>query len=101
MELKHKVDGAQCSIACDGAMSGTSVAKVKEFLEPFLNDASIKEIVLDMANVSAIDSSGVGVLVRGYRVLMQRNAQIKLEGVRPKLQEIFKITGLDKIFAAN
>ena len=56
------------------------------------------EIVLQMAEVTRIDSGGVGALGSVLITARKRNAEIKLATLHPRVAEVLRITGLDLLF---
>jgi anti-sigma B factor antagonist len=56
------------------------------------------EIVLQMAEVTRIDSGGVGALGSVLITARRRNAEIKLAMLHPRVAEVLRITGLDLLF---
>jgi anti-anti-sigma factor len=57
-----------------------------------------KEIVLQMADVTQIDSGGVGALGTAFIAAHNREAEIKLAALHPRVAEVLRITGLDLLF---
>jgi len=57
-----------------------------------------KEIVLQMADVTHIDSSGVGALGAAFTTAHKREAEIKLAALHPRVVEVLRITGLELLF---
>ena len=57
-----------------------------------------KNLVLNTAEVSTIDSSGVGELVADYTTVTNRDGRLKLLNMPPKLQDILQITQLITVF---
>jgi len=57
-----------------------------------------KKIVLDMSNVSYIDSAGLGMLVASYVSAKTQGASIRLSSLGNKFREIMQITRLFTIF---
>ena len=57
-----------------------------------------KEIVLQMAAVTQIDSGGVGALGTAFMAAHNREAQIKLAGLHPRVAEVLRITNLEMLF---
>ncbi len=57
-----------------------------------------KNLVLNTAEVSTIDSSGVGELVAAYTTVTNRDGRLKLLNMPPKLQDILQITQLITVF---
>jgi anti-anti-sigma factor len=57
-----------------------------------------REIVLQMAEVTRIDSGGVGALGSVLITARKRNAEIKLAMLHPRVAEVLRITGLELLF---
>ena len=57
-----------------------------------------KQIVLQMAGVTQIDSGGVGALGEAYIAAHNRDAEIKLAALSSRVAEVLRITGLDLLF---
>jgi anti-sigma B factor antagonist len=57
-----------------------------------------KEIVLHMADVTQIDSGGVGALGTAFTSAHNRGAEIKLAALNPRVAEVLRITGLELLF---
>ncbi len=54
-------------------------------------------ILLNLKRVSAIDSSGVGEIVAGYRTVADRGGKLKLENLSPKVTDVLMLTELLKV----
>ena len=57
-----------------------------------------KEIVLQMADVTQIDSGGVGALGAVLISARNRDAEVKLATLHPRVAEVLRITGLELLF---
>ena len=60
--------------------------------------AGKKKIVLDMSNVTYIDSAGLGILVAAYVSAKNQGASIRLCALGHKFHEVLQITRLLTIF---
>ena len=61
-------------------------------------EAGQKKILINMAGVTTIDSSGVGELVSTYTSVNNRGGKLKLENLPPKVNDILQITQLITVF---
>ena len=61
-------------------------------------DAGALKILLDLNEVSTIDSSGVGEMVSAYTTVTNRGGKLKLLNLPPKVQDILQITQLITVF---
>ena len=57
-----------------------------------------KRILLNLAQVSYIDSSGIGELVSSYTAINKEGGQLKLLNLTQKLQDLLTITKLLTVF---
>lgn len=61
-------------------------------------DEGYKRIVLDLRETVAMDSSGLGELIRAKGTVRQAGGQIVLAGVKNKVQDVLEMTRLIGIF---
>ncbi len=55
-------------------------------------------MILDFGNVKFLSSAVLGLLLRISKKIYERDSQLRLCNINPKIYEIFKITRLNKIF---
>ena len=64
-----------------------------------LCEESPKHLVVELSEVSFIDSSGVGTLTDVFRKMNQRGGRLALVGLRKMVRSVFEITRLDQFLA--
>ncbi len=57
-----------------------------------------RKVVLNLAEVNYIDSSGVGELVHSYNTVVDQGGQLKLQCLTKKVKEVLEITRLLTVF---
>ena len=57
-----------------------------------------KKILLNLAQVGYVDSSGIGELVSSYTTIGRENGQLKLLNLTQKIQDLLTITKLLTVF---
>ena len=57
-----------------------------------------RKIVLNLAGISYIDSTGLGELVSGYRMIKSEGGELKLLNLNNKVAELLEITRLYTVF---
>ena len=72
-------------------------AQVRKAIQDLLK-AGRKSILLDLGDVSFMDSSGIGELVRSYHSVMREGGHVKLLNLTKKIRELLAITELLTIF---
>jgi anti-sigma B factor antagonist len=63
-----------------------------------LNDEGKKKILLNLAGVKNIDSSGIGELIANYTTISRDGGQLKLLNLTDKVQNLLVITKLLTVF---
>jgi len=58
-----------------------------------------KNIILDLAGVTYMDSSGLGELVGSYATVVSQGAEIRLLNLHPKVYNLLQITKLYTVFS--
>lgn len=63
-----------------------------------LNDEGKKKILLNLAGVKNVDSSGIGELIANYTTISRNGGQLKLLNLTDKIQNLLVITKLLTVF---
>lgn len=82
-----------------------SVEDLKDFQDA-MNMYSLQgtHIVLDMKDVSFIDSSSLGIIVLFYSKMFQSGKELVISNVKPEINQMFNLTGVSKrmkLFKSN
>lgn len=76
---------------------GTAEEALRDTVQRVLDSGATK-VVLNMTDVTMIDSSGIGELVSAYAKATNRQAQLKLASLPAKISDILTITQLITVF---
>ena len=76
---------------------GQGTMVVRNTIKDLLHNG-VKKIVLNLAEVNYIDSSGVGELVSSFTAVAKEGGQLKLLNLTSKVQQILAITRLLTVF---
>ncbi|WP_427340707.1 STAS domain-containing protein [Caloranaerobacter sp. DY30410] len=69
----------------------------KDILLGMINEKSA-DVILDGEELVYMDSTGLGVLISGLKKLREKDKNIILTNIRPNINKLFDITGLNKVF---
>jgi anti-sigma B factor antagonist len=93
----REVDGVSV-VALDGRIVlGEESNALREKVKSLIAEGK-KKIVLNMANVTFIDSAGLGTLVAAHHSAKSQGAALKLAHLGAKFQEVLQITKLLTVF---
>ena len=76
---------------------GETSAKLHQELRDLINNGS-RNILLNLKDVTTVDSSGLGTLVAGYTTAERNNADLKLVNLTERATELMTITKLYTVF---
>lgn len=85
------------NITVDVDLDLNNVPKLKGMMLECIEEKQA-DIVLDCTDMPYIDSTGLGVLVSVNKHVKEYDGNILITGLKPHIQRIFKITGLDAVF---
>jgi len=84
----------------NGIIKGEIDAFTAPILREKLAEIDIKEnlqVIIDLTDVSYMDSTGLGVFVGFYKSINASNSHMELIGLSSRLKRLFDITGLGEI----
>ncbi|NLG64527.1 MAG: STAS domain-containing protein [Actinobacteria bacterium] len=87
-------------VALEGEVDIYSAPQFKEALLGGI-DGGATNIVVDLARVTFIDSTALGVLVSGAKRVRPKNGRLDIVCTDENITRIFEITGLDRIFGIH
>jgi len=98
MSVKEKIDGDVCILGVSGnLMGGPETTAVHEKVREIVGKGQ-KKLVIDLAKVKWINSSGLGVLMGSMTTMKNAEGEMKLANVSDRIQSLFMITKLITIF---
>lgn len=98
MSVKEKIDGDVCIIGVSGnLMGGPETTAVHDKVREIVGKGH-KKLVIDLAKVKWINSSGLGVLMGSMTTMKNADGEMKLANVSDRIQSLFMITKLITIF---
>ncbi|MFD1930903.1 anti-sigma factor antagonist [Nonomuraea mangrovi] len=98
MDIKKRTADGVVIFDLNGKITiGEGAIQVREAVREALSDGQ-RRIVLNLAQVSSIDSSGLGELVSSYTTVQNHEGKIILLDLPPKIQDLLTITQLITVF---
>lgn len=76
---------------------GAGDTQLRDVIQQALSDGKTK-VLLDMREVTTIDSSGIGELVGSFTTVTNRGGKLKLLRLPPKVTDLLQVTQLITVF---
>jgi len=93
----HQVDGITVLDLSGRITLGEGSVQLREAIRDLVA-RSHKNIVLNLGDVSYMDSSGVGELVTAYTTVKNQGGELKLVNLTKKIEDLMTITKLVTVF---
>ncbi len=97
MNINVEQQGDISILHCGGSLDADSVNVFKKVAYDLV-DKGLVRIVVDCANVTFMDSMGLGVLISLLRRARSRNGDVKMASLTDDVRTIFEITRLHRLF---
>jgi anti-sigma B factor antagonist len=93
----RQVDGVAV-VDCSGRITlGEGSVTLRDTVRDLLSKGN-KKILLNLAEVNYIDSSGIGELVSGFTTVRNQGGELKLLSLTKKVHDLLQITKLYTVF---
>lgn len=98
LSLSASSTGAQTVLAVRGEVDVHSAPVLRDRLAEIL-DSGQQSVVVDLSSLSFLDSTGLGALVETRNHAQRTGAVLRLVCNSDRMLKLFRITGLDTVFA--
>src|ERR1051325_22126 len=98
MDIKERVvEGVSVLDLSGKIVLGEGDVQIKERIRDLLSDGQ-RKILLNLGDVSYIDSAGLGALISSYATAKREGGQLKLVNLTKRVQDLLAITQLITVF---
>ena len=97
MMMVVRVEAGETVVVCRGRLAAGATERFRRDMKA--HAARAKRLVLDLGEVTFMDSSGLGALVRLQRQVNSRSGSLELRGLQPAIRGLIQLTRLDRVFA--
>lgn len=96
LTFEKRKAGDTITVLCHGKVVSDTVRVMQQEVRPLIEQ--FKTIVLDLTDVSYMDSSGLGALIGLFASAKRAGKQLKLINLGARIQELLRMTNLLHIF---
>jgi anti-anti-sigma factor len=98
MPAQMRRNGDTAVVGLEGRLSlGEPVEEFRQLWNEALA-SGVKNLVVNLSDVTMMDSSGIGTMIRCHSAVMQQGGKLRLVGPNSTVRQAFKITRLDNVF---
>ncbi len=100
LTVSTRDEGGCTVLTVAGEIDVHTATTLRDAMTKVLNRGRVR-LVLDLSGVPFCDSSGLGVLVGGFKRTRARGGSFRLASVNEHMLRVLAITGLVKVFAVH
>lgn len=95
--LQYKPLGEALTVVIAGELDHYAAPQIRHMLDDLLRDPGVTDLVLDLENLTFMDSSGIGVLLGRLRILQSRGGTLSVQNMQPSVEKLFRLSGLQRV----
>ncbi len=92
--IKSKLYDNTLYISLYGELDENNAAKIRLEMENAIKNNKFQQIIIDLSELSFMDSTGIGVLIGRYKLLKAQGVPVFISSPNNQVDKIFKMTGL-------
>ena len=80
-----------------GEIDDYTARQMREAIDPAISRLHPKKLILDFSAVPFMDSSGIGLIIGRYKLMLLWEGEVTLSGMSRRIEMIVKLSGAEKI----
>lgn len=85
-------------VKLSGEVDLYNASKIKDMIATHIKNSTAKNIIIDLNEVTYIDSTGIGTLISIKQMIQGANGELRLIHVTNSIKKIFELTKLNMLF---
>lgn len=95
--MEHEKKRDTLTVYLSGELDHCCAQSIRRELDALISDSAVRHLILDMKQMSFMDSSGIGVILGRYRALSQRGGMVSVKNMNPQVRRIFLLSGMQQV----
>lgn len=95
--LFYEVKRGALRVRLSGELDHSAAARLRGDLDALIADTGAKQLILDLSDVSFMDSSGIGLIIGRYKRMARRGGSVAVSGSNARIDSIFNMAGLYRL----
>lgn len=83
-----------------GEVDAYTAQQLRDQLFPVVEQGG-SQVTVDLEHVNYMDSTGIGIFIGALKAASKSGSQLRLEKVPPRINRLFRITGLHEIISVT
>ena len=97
MQLECIPADGELTAVLKGELDHHAAGEIREKIDTAVLSRRCRRLVLDFGGLTFMDSSGIGLIMGRYRLMLSLGGQLTVRGASPRLETVMKLAGLEKL----
>ena len=80
-----------------GELDHHAAAPIRQQIDTAVLSCRCRRLVLDLRRLTFMDSSGIGLIMGRYRLMLAQNGTLAVENPNPTIEKMIRLAGLDRL----
>lgn len=101
MQTHIETDGKVMTVYLEGELDHHNAPAVREKIDEFAVGFHPTHTILDFGGVTFMDSSGIGLVMGRYKLLVQLSCTLEIRNLSAHAYKVMRLAGLDRLAALS
>lgn len=97
MVMRMSTGAEGLTVWLSGELDHHAAREMREQIDGAIRRSSAKTLWLDFSGITFMDSSGIGLIMGRYRLMLSRGGALFVVGASDRLLRVMKLAGLEKL----
>ena len=97
MNVDIKSENGYAVAMLNGEIDHHNAKEIREEIDRFIIANQPKELAIDFADISFMDSSGIGLIMGRYKLISECGGRLVVKNPRQYIKRVLKISGIERI----
>lgn len=97
MNVDIKSENGYAVAMLNGEIDHHNAKEIREEIDRFIIANQPKELAIDFADISFMDSSGIGLIMGRYKLISECGGRLIVKNPRQYIKRVLKISGIERI----
>ena len=97
MAVAYTTHNRMLTVALSGDIDHHRVKGLVQDLEREIDEVLPRQLIVDCAGITFMDSSGIGLVMGRYRLMQLAGGRLSVTGASERIQKIMRLAGLDRL----
>lgn len=97
MQVEFTADAGQLTACLVGELDHHGAGEIRERIDSAILQQHCRQLVLDLSRLTFMDSSGIGLIMGRYRLMLSLGGQLTVTGMTPRMENMLRMAGLEKL----